>query len=160
LTEHHAHSCLVQQRGDARSNKYLEWPTHGQPWHTRRQAIPVRVVDVISTPSLSLNGRSPGRHLHGITIEAPGQVEKQALVSAYRWRVRQTRGRPDTRQVWPPVRVPGDWSRQIRLPIWEPRDPRRGIVQPLCLRPVSQRKARERDEHRAGLVHSVLSPVQ
>ena len=107
LAERHADERFVQEGRDVRGLNNPEGaPAKVDAWRARRQAIAVRIVDMIAGLTLGLDLRRPLRHLHIAGLQVLGKIEKEALGEARVPPVDRTFGGPDARQIRPSVGRP------------------------------------------------------
>ena len=148
LAENHPHQGLIQKRRDRGGLQDLE-RTAGEidPRHAGRQAIAVRIIDVIARGTLRRYRRCPGRHLHVARFQVPGQIEIQASDVAGIAVVNGAFGRPDAREIRRAVRKPGSRRRQIRLAVGQARNSGSLVVQPLRCSGRSEQTKDDEDAH-------------
>ena len=154
LPEGHAGERLIEKRGDLTGVQNLERPAAEiDPRCSWRQAIPVWVIDVVSRFALSLYSLRPWRHLHVSGSEILGQVEEQAPSKAGVSTANRALCSPDARQVGPSIRCSRSGRRKIRFAVWQTRNSRRWMVQPLRIGHVRVHEGADGDGDDSGEEH-------
>jgi hypothetical protein len=100
LPEGHPGLRFVEDRRHPRRLQDLEWPsTEIDAWRSWRQAIAVRIVDVIAAGTLRLNRCRPCRHSNVFRLQVLGEIEEQTLGEARIAAADATFSGPDARQI-------------------------------------------------------------
>src|ERR1051326_7747421 len=76
LAKDHPHERFMQHHSELRRLKNLEGTACVDARHTQRQAVAIRVIDMITIPALFLNGGCPWSQLDLVRFKAVGEIVK------------------------------------------------------------------------------------